>query len=461
MFASRLLPVTEQQADVAMTLPVIRRFNPRPNKTFNITLPANVMAILAQLRGNEMESEAACHHCSSGNGPFESCVVLSDEDGVRYMNGSCANCHFNGSGTRCDFRKFSLQVLLSHNLTVLDAYQRGRAPVAYQPWGSFGLPSQDVDYEDPDAVESVAARMRVQADSLSNRAALMRSGETVVAMAPVLRAAREARGSTRSPVRGGRSPVRGSRASASTAPVSRGRSDVTASRSRDKSRSPPRPPSTRTRSRTGTTAGDSSEPFTPGTMTRFSNMTVSPPLPPSFGGQPRGRVTDLATRPNRSGSKSSDESFMGFSPLQSPLSSPRPSSSRPVDQRSPLSPRSPSESQAARSHVPLTGSPSSFPRGNFRVEIPRTQDGHTSRRDSGREVVRFSPDNPYNEGGFVRGDGSSGGRDRGGSSGGRERSGNGRERPDSRPGRSSTGRSDDRRDSGDRSGQSGSGGRRQ
>ena len=101
------------------------------------------------------------------------------------------------------------------------------------------------------------------------------------------------------------------------------------------------------------------------------------------------------------------------------------------------------------SYVPLTGSPSSFPRGNFRVELPRTQDGHASRRDSGREALRFSPDNPHSEGGFIRDDGSSGGRDRGGSSGRRERSDSGR------------GRSDSRKDSGGKSGQSGSGGRRQ
>lgn len=66
-----------------------------------------VMAVLARLRGREMEGNAACRHCRSSNGPFGSCVVLTDDNDVRYMNGSCANCHYNGSGTRCDFRKFS------------------------------------------------------------------------------------------------------------------------------------------------------------------------------------------------------------------------------------------------------------------------------------------------------------------------------------------------------------------
>lgn len=249
--------------------------------------------------------------------------------------------------------------------------------------------------------------MRAQADNLSNRAALLRSGETVAAILPVLRAVREARGNTRSPVRGGR-------ASVPTTPVTRGRSGNTASESRGRS---------------GNTASESRD------------RSRSPSHPPS-----------------------GESMFLGFSIL----SSPRPSFSRPVGQRSPLSPRSPSGSQAVISHVPLTGSPSSFPRGNPRVEIPCTRDGQpVGRRDSGREALRFSPDNPLNEGGFIRGDGSSDGRGEGGASGGRERSDAGRGRTDRqrrssrRRNRSSTSQSDARKGSDGKSGQSGSGGGRQ
>jgi hypothetical protein len=81
--------------------------------------PAKVEAVLAQVVGTD--STPACKSCEGNYGPFISCRVV---DG--FLKGSCANCHFNGKGPRCNFRcKFSTPSL-SCDLTVPS--HRGHSP---------------------------------------------------------------------------------------------------------------------------------------------------------------------------------------------------------------------------------------------------------------------------------------------------------------------------------------------
>lgn len=60
-------------------------------------------AAWVQSRGIQVPQ--SCVHCAAGNGPFVSCVVLRMPNGQRFADGSCANCYFGHTGSRCSFRE--------------------------------------------------------------------------------------------------------------------------------------------------------------------------------------------------------------------------------------------------------------------------------------------------------------------------------------------------------------------
>jgi hypothetical protein len=68
------------------------------NGTLNLRRKINREAVLAQAVGEV--NQRACSSCSEGYGPFTVCVVVPG-----HMSGSCANCHYNSSGTRCNLRR--------------------------------------------------------------------------------------------------------------------------------------------------------------------------------------------------------------------------------------------------------------------------------------------------------------------------------------------------------------------
>ncbi|OTA98860.1 hypothetical protein M426DRAFT_17021 [Hypoxylon sp. CI-4A] len=68
----------------------------RQGQALNLQRRSNVEALFAQIGGQEVEN--ACKNCRKGHGPWVSCVTVNGQ-----MCGSCANCWFNASGSRCSF----------------------------------------------------------------------------------------------------------------------------------------------------------------------------------------------------------------------------------------------------------------------------------------------------------------------------------------------------------------------
>lgn len=73
----------------------------RHGQDLNLVRRSNVEALFAQIAGSEAANP--CAHCRKGQGPWTVCVVYSGQ-----MMGSCANCWFNASGSRCSFHGTSL-----------------------------------------------------------------------------------------------------------------------------------------------------------------------------------------------------------------------------------------------------------------------------------------------------------------------------------------------------------------
>lgn len=75
----------------------------RHGQDLNLVRRSNVEALFAQIAGTE--AQHPCAHCRKGQGPWTVCVVYSGQ-----MMGSCANCWFNASGSRCSFHEKSQPV---------------------------------------------------------------------------------------------------------------------------------------------------------------------------------------------------------------------------------------------------------------------------------------------------------------------------------------------------------------
>ena len=69
----------------------------RHDQRLNIERRSNVEALLAHVTGEL--AERACKNCHKGHGPWTQCVVYEGQ-----MCGSCTNCWFNASGSRCTFQ---------------------------------------------------------------------------------------------------------------------------------------------------------------------------------------------------------------------------------------------------------------------------------------------------------------------------------------------------------------------
>ncbi|KAJ9154851.1 hypothetical protein NKR23_g2220 [Pleurostoma richardsiae] len=72
----------------------------KPDQHLNMVRRSNVEALFAQIAGDLAPSP--CHHCRKGQGPWTQCVLYGGQ-----MMGSCANCWFNASGSRCSFHEKS------------------------------------------------------------------------------------------------------------------------------------------------------------------------------------------------------------------------------------------------------------------------------------------------------------------------------------------------------------------
>lgn len=68
----------------------------RQDQKLNIERRSNVEALLAHVTGEV--APRPCKNCHKGHGPWTQCVVYDGQ-----MCGSCTNCWFNASGSRCTF----------------------------------------------------------------------------------------------------------------------------------------------------------------------------------------------------------------------------------------------------------------------------------------------------------------------------------------------------------------------
>ncbi|KAL7918921.1 hypothetical protein ACQKWADRAFT_302670 [Trichoderma austrokoningii] len=81
-------------AETAMREPTQRRVDQK----LNIERRSNVEALLAHMTGQTPPK--SCKNCHKGHGPWTQCVVYDGQ-----MCGSCTNCWFNASGSRCTFHE--------------------------------------------------------------------------------------------------------------------------------------------------------------------------------------------------------------------------------------------------------------------------------------------------------------------------------------------------------------------
>lgn len=77
----------------------------RPETHLNMDRRSNVEAFLAHLTG--VPVYRACKNCAKGHGPWHECIIYDGQ-----MCGSCTNCWYNASGSRCTFHgKFTFPTL--------------------------------------------------------------------------------------------------------------------------------------------------------------------------------------------------------------------------------------------------------------------------------------------------------------------------------------------------------------
>ncbi|KAJ4202950.1 hypothetical protein NW767_005703 [Fusarium falciforme] len=80
--------------ELAMRDPIQRR----PETKLNMERRSNVEAFLGYVTG--VPVRRACKNCTKGHGPWHECVILENQ-----LCGSCTNCWFNASGSRCTFHE--------------------------------------------------------------------------------------------------------------------------------------------------------------------------------------------------------------------------------------------------------------------------------------------------------------------------------------------------------------------
>lgn len=68
----------------------------RSSQKLNMERRSNVEALLSHITGDDVAQP--CRNCHKGHGPWTTCVVRDGQ-----LCGSCTNCWFNASGSRCTF----------------------------------------------------------------------------------------------------------------------------------------------------------------------------------------------------------------------------------------------------------------------------------------------------------------------------------------------------------------------
>ncbi|KAI1451342.1 hypothetical protein F4805DRAFT_463877 [Annulohypoxylon moriforme] len=110
MLASKIVVsmIEDPNLEVKWTLSLNSQVHNRISRYREIKLvrfqsPAtNFEAAYAAMVGIILPPEHACNSCKANQGPFKNCIVVP-----KYLNGACAGCHYNSSGSRCSHRSDS------------------------------------------------------------------------------------------------------------------------------------------------------------------------------------------------------------------------------------------------------------------------------------------------------------------------------------------------------------------
>ncbi|KAI0411697.1 hypothetical protein F5X98DRAFT_43062 [Xylaria grammica] len=104
LLKSKVQSVFRSHARSLMDLPSCRNLvdNPQWRREFGLKRPTNIKAALIQAAGIQHAPSAACLHCRKGRGLWVSCVTTPREHD-NALRGSCANCFYNGTGSKCSF----------------------------------------------------------------------------------------------------------------------------------------------------------------------------------------------------------------------------------------------------------------------------------------------------------------------------------------------------------------------
>ncbi|KAH8752296.1 hypothetical protein F5883DRAFT_577052 [Diaporthe sp. PMI_573] len=98
----------------AVKRPLTPNPNPKRAAAFSLKKTQNVLALFIQISGES--SRRRCRTCRQGHGLWAECVVTDHPDVDRTTQGACANCYYNGLGSKCSFREnYSVRVRGNRN----------------------------------------------------------------------------------------------------------------------------------------------------------------------------------------------------------------------------------------------------------------------------------------------------------------------------------------------------------
>lgn len=88
-------------------------------KPFSLHRIGNIKAVLVQVSGILQPAGQECDKCRDGKGRWTRCVRDTGRAASGALQGSCANCYYNGGGVRCSFRSSPLTDAASETRTDL------------------------------------------------------------------------------------------------------------------------------------------------------------------------------------------------------------------------------------------------------------------------------------------------------------------------------------------------------
>ncbi|KAJ0154443.1 Uncharacterized protein HZ326_3227 [Fusarium oxysporum f. sp. albedinis] len=144
IYGSRILidsTLGKKLAGEASLRPIRQR---RSDMVLNMERRSNVEAFLAHLTG--VQVSRSCKNCSKGHGPWSECIIYDGQ-----MCGSCTNCWFNASGSRCTFHgKLTLMPHRYYESTLTNFPENNQnsiyAPAPLYHPQSAGMPTQPFQY---------------------------------------------------------------------------------------------------------------------------------------------------------------------------------------------------------------------------------------------------------------------------------------------------------------------------